>query len=121
MSLRGQIIRLAHQHPELRDDLMPLVRLGAEKSFKTASAVDDEVLSPPVDVGTQAGARKWFVLMKMLILNAPPGSPDRQKWITEIQKSLGYAQFLYRKNRALSKLFDDMKQQAGNLIDTFED
>lgn len=42
-SLRAQVVRLAHQHPELRAHLMPLLKTAAEATYGTDTAFDIRV------------------------------------------------------------------------------
>lgn len=114
MSLRSALIKMAHEKPELRQHLVPLLRQADNHEI---------ALSAPADAGTMKGAKLWASFARQYILgNSQPGTPQRRDLIEKAQKAFGYAAFLFRRNRGLVQFYETTaKQMMGDLVDTMSD
>lgn len=100
-SERSALIRLASTLPKGSKERKALVA-----TLTLASDLSASDLSAPEDAGTMRGARKWTDFIAQVARSHPPG-PARMAVINNAQKELGYAKFLWRKNRKLVSFYDD--------------
>ena len=81
--LRRALIKLAHENPEIREDLLPLLKDGGRKNARAHTPVGEKLLT-----SLKAGEAFYEELVRATLALKKGGFSDQEREVRQLRKDL---------------------------------